>query len=74
MYEMKHRTYEVPKEAYIMKFFSKKEKIILRSEQQKDDFIEKLDRVHVDYDIRKEKDSTSTYIIRIEAADMKKVV
>ncbi len=61
-----------------MKLFSKKEKIILRSEQHKDDFIEKLENAHIDYDIREDKVSVSnnhpTYIVRIEAADMKKVV
>ncbi|MCR5733497.1 MAG: hypothetical protein K6G22_02720 [Lachnospiraceae bacterium] len=61
-----------------MKLFSKKEKIVLRSEHQKDNFIEKLENAHIDYDIREDKDSVysnhTTYIIRIEAADMKKVV
>lgn len=66
------------KEDNLMKLFSKKEKIILRSEQQKDDFIEKLENAHIDYDIREDKSSVSnnqlTYIVRIEAADMKKLV
>ncbi len=61
-----------------MKLFSRKEKIILRSERQKDDFIEKLENAHIDYDIREAKDSFSdnnlTYIVKIEAADLKKVV
>ena len=61
-----------------MKLFSRKEKIVLRSEQQKDEFIEKLENAHIDYDIRETKDSFSddhvTYIVKIEAADLKKVV
>ncbi|MCR5107624.1 MAG: hypothetical protein K6B28_05620 [Lachnospiraceae bacterium] len=61
-----------------MKLFNRKEKIILRSEQQKDDFIEKLDRSNINYDIREEKkcvsDNNPIYIIRINADDMKKVV
>lgn len=61
-----------------MKLFSKKEKIILRSEQHKDDFIEMLENAHIDFDIHEDKDSVSnnhpTYIVRIETADMKKVV
>lgn len=61
-----------------MKLFSKKEKIILRSEQQKDDFIEKLENAHIKYDIRESADSASnnhpTYIVRVEASDMKKVI
>lgn len=61
-----------------MKLFSKKETIILRSEQQKEEFIEKLEGANIDYDIREDKDSASTghitYIVRIDAADMKKIV
>ena len=34
-----------------MKFFTKKETIILNSELQRDDFIEKLDSAHVAYDV-----------------------
>lgn len=61
-----------------MKLFSKKEKIIVRSEQQKEDLIAKLESAHIDYDIREDKDSFSnghsTYIVRINAADMSKIV
>ena len=35
-----------------MTLFTKKEKIFLNSEQQRDDFIEKLDKAHVDYNVR----------------------
>jgi hypothetical protein len=66
------------KEEHIMKLFSKKEKIILRSEEQKEIFINKLENAHIDYDIREDRDSVfsnhPTYIIRIEAADMAKVI
>ncbi len=60
-----------------MKLFTKKEKIVLRSEQQKDVLIEKLENAHIEYDIREDKESVfdnhTTYIIRIPAADYKKV-
>ena len=61
-----------------MNIFTKKEKIVLRSEQQKDDFIERLEKAHVDYDIHEDKENSFgndiAYIVRIPAADMKKVV
>lgn len=41
-----------------MSLFSKKEKILLTSEEQKDAFIDKMDRAHIKYDIREEKSST----------------
>ncbi len=60
-----------------MNMFTKKEKIILRSEQQKDVLIEKLESAHIEYDIREDKDSVfnnhMTYIVRVPAADFKKV-
>ena len=40
-----------------MTLFTKKENIILNSELQRDDFIEKLDKAHVDYDVREDKAS-----------------
>ena len=61
-----------------MNLFTKKEKIVLRSEQQKDVFIERLENAHIEYDIREDRgsvfDNHMTYIIRIPAAEMKKVV
>lgn len=61
-----------------MKLFSKKEKIVLRSEQQKDDLIEKLENAHIEYNLKEDKDSVfsdhPTYIILVEAKDMSKVV
>ncbi len=61
-----------------MTLFSKKEKIILNSELQRDDFIEKLDKAHVDYDVREDKASLFSgkiaYIFCIKTADLKKVV
>lgn len=61
-----------------MTLFTKKEKIILNSELQKDDFIEKLDKAHVDYDVREDKASVFggkvAYIFSIKATDLKKVV
>ena len=61
-----------------MTLFTKKEKIFLNSEQQRDDFIEKLDKAHVDYNVREDKDSLFSgkvaYIFSVKAADLKKVV
>ncbi len=58
-----------------MELFSKKEKIFLGSEQQKDDMIEKLENAHVKYDIRVDRENVNTgrtsYILRLKAADLK---
>ncbi len=60
-----------------MSFLTKKEKITLFSEQQKDQFIEKLDQAHVDYDIRESTKSIfsdkAQYIVSVKASDLKKV-
>ncbi len=61
-----------------MSLFSKKEKIIVYSEAQKDDYIEKLERANVDYDIREDRSSIfndkTTYIFRVKAGEFKKVI
>lgn len=61
-----------------MSLFSKKEKIMLYTEQQKDEFIAKLEKANVKFDIREDKDDIPShkkaYIIKINAKDMKKVV
>ena len=61
-----------------MKLFRKKEKIILRSEQMKDEFIDKPENAQLDYDIRTDRDESfdghPTYIIRVYATDLAKVV
>ena len=61
-----------------MKLFSRKEQIILNSEQQKDTMVEKLEKAQVKYILReKEADGYSgrpTFIIRLDADDIKKVV
>ena len=60
-----------------MSIFTRKKKIIVNSEQQKDILIEKLENAHIDYDIREDKDivfdNRITYIVRVPAADYKKV-
>ena len=62
----------------MLKLFHKKEKIILRSEQQREDFIAKLEKANVHYDIREDRDASYgdsiTYVVRIDAEDLKKVV
>jgi hypothetical protein len=58
--------------------FSKKKKIMLFTEQQKDEFIEKLEKANVDFDIKEDKDDVpshkSAYIISVREKDLKKVV
>ena len=60
-----------------MSLFSRKETIILKSEQQKDAYIERLEKAHVDYDVFEDRDTVYsrdvTYMIRIKASDLKKV-
>ncbi|MCR5510054.1 MAG: hypothetical protein K6F54_03800 [Lachnospiraceae bacterium] len=61
-----------------MSLFTKKETITLFSEQQKDSFIEKLESNHIDYKIKESNDSVFSneihYIVKVSAADLKKVV
>lgn len=61
-----------------MTLFTKKEKIILNSELQRDDFIEKLDKAHVAYDVKEDTKSVfggkNIYIFRVNVEDLKKVV
>ena len=60
-----------------MSLFSKKETIVLKTMQQRDAFIERLEKAHVDYDIKEDRDSIYsqdlTFYIRVKAEDMKKV-
>ena len=61
-----------------MRLFAKKEKIILTSEQQKEEFVEKLENAHVYYNIREDDDAVSNknhriYIVRMYADDVSKV-
>ena len=61
-----------------MSLFTKKETITLFSEQQKDSFIEKLENAHIDYKLKESNDSAFSseihYIVKVNAADLKKVV
>ena len=65
------------KEDSIMSIFNKTKTIVLKTEQQRDAFIERLEKAHVEYDIVEDRDSIYsrdlTYYIRVKAADMKKV-
>lgn len=60
-----------------MSLFSRKENIIMKSEQQKDAYIEKLENAHVEYDVFENRDTLYsrdvTYVIRVRRADLKKV-
>ena len=61
-----------------MSLFGKRETITLYSEQQKDEYIEKLDRAHIVYDLREKTegsfDNRIFYVIRVKADDLKKVI
>ena len=60
-----------------MNLFTKKETVILKTEQQKDAFIEKLEKAHVDYDVTEDRVSVFSdkmnFYIRLKADDLKKV-
>ena len=54
-----------------MKLFRKKEKIFLRSEQQKQEWIEKLENAHIRYSIHQDEDSAPGHVISLYADDLK---
>jgi len=60
-----------------MSLFNRKGTIVFKSEQQKDAYIERLEKAHVEYDASEDRDSIYSrdvsYIIRIKASDLKKV-
>ena len=60
-----------------MSLFNKKETIVLKSEQQKDAYIERLEKAHVEYYVFEDRDTIYSrdvsYIIRVKASDLKKV-
>ena len=59
-----------------MSLFNKKETIVLKSKQQKDAYIERLEKAHIEYDVFEDRDtiySRDVSYIRIKASDLKKV-
>ncbi len=61
-----------------MSLFTKKETVVLKkTEQQRDAFIEKLEKAHVDYDVSEDRVSVFSdkmnFYIRLKADDLKKV-
>ena len=60
-----------------MKLFGRKGTVVLKSEKQRDRYIDRLDRAHVDYDVSEIYDLFNyrvvNYFIRVDAADLKKV-
>ena len=60
-----------------MSLFDRKQKIILKTEQQKDAYIDRLEKAHIEYDIHEERDTVYSrdvsYIIRVKAADLQMV-
>ncbi len=60
-----------------MSLFSPKKKIMLYSEKQKDDYIEKLDHANISYDIQEKTNSINgsiVYVLSMKASDYKKVI
>ncbi|MBR4813299.1 MAG: hypothetical protein IKZ69_05280 [Lachnospiraceae bacterium] len=55
-----------------MKLFRKKTNVFLRSEQQKQEFIEKLESAHIRYDLRMNEDNPG-YVVRMYADDLEKL-
>ena len=60
-----------------MSLFNKKETVVLKNEQQKDTYIERLEKAHVEYDIFEDRYTVYSrdvsYIIRVKVSDLKKV-
>lgn len=60
-----------------MSLFSRKATIVLKTMQQRDAFIERLEKAHVSYDVKEDKASiyspNMTFCIRVKADDLKKV-
>ena len=60
-----------------MHLFTRKETVVLKTEQQRDAFIEKLEKAHVDYDVSEDRVSVFSdkmyFYIRLKADDLKKV-
>ncbi len=60
-----------------MSIFVKKETIVFMNEQQKDEYIEKLNNANVEYRIAETHEepfgSKVTYTIQVRASDLKKV-
>ena len=61
----------------MMSLFGRKETIVLKNEQQKDAYIERLENANVEYDVFEDRDNLYrrdvSYIIRVKASDLKKV-
>jgi len=60
-----------------MSLFNKKETIIMKNEKQKDAYIEKLEKAHIEFDVSEHRDAIcrrdTLYFIRVKASDLKKV-
>ncbi|MCR5398776.1 MAG: hypothetical protein K6E68_04495 [Lachnospiraceae bacterium] len=61
-----------------MSLFTRKEKFTVYSEFQKDEFIEKLEKAHVDYQLREDRSSVfndkTMYIFSVRAGELKNVI
>ncbi len=61
-----------------MKLFRKKEKITFWTEEEKLAFVEKLEKAHIEYDLREDRDVVAgehaAYVFRLYAEDLPKVV
>lgn len=68
---------QLPREENNMNLFHKTTQVVLRSEEQRDEYIEKLQKAHVDYRVFEDQETVYSrdkrFIFRINAADLKKV-
>ena len=60
-----------------MSLFTRKKTLVFKTEQQRDEYIERLDTAHVEYEVREYRDDIYSrnvdYLILVDASDLKKV-
>ena len=64
------------KEEQTMSIFTKKSKLLLYNERQKDEMIEKLEKGHIEYRLREKSDMVADsiyYELVVAEADLKKI-
>ena len=68
---------QLPREENNMNLFHKTTQVVLRSEEQRDEYIERLQKAHVEYRVFEDQENVYSknkrFIFRINAADLKKV-
>ena len=68
---------QLPREENNMNLFHKTTQVVLRSEEQRDEYIERLQKAHVEYRVFEDQENVYSkdkrFIFRINAADLRKV-